>query len=141
MEEELLNCWLKLSLTIASDKRVQGMPYNEALICNILFYHEKTNQEKMTASQLCEYMHMLKSQMNRTLNSMEEKGYINRMRSEKDKRKIYIQLNHEHLDIYLKQHQNILSKINKIISQFGEERVRETIKMINLLSSICEEVL
>lgn len=34
--EELLSAWLRLSNTICNERIVTQLPYNEALICNIL---------------------------------------------------------------------------------------------------------
>jgi len=62
----------------------------------------------MTATELCCFTKMLKSQMNRTLNILEEKKLILRERSAADKRQVLILFNMENAQAYEKQHQDIL---------------------------------
>ena len=83
--EELLESWLQLTGSINNERIVSKMPYNEVLICRILY---RNRSRKITATDLCEITKMQKSQMNRTLTSMEDKNIITRNRSEDDKRKI-----------------------------------------------------
>ena len=101
INEELLGAWLKLSVAINNEKVVSDMPYNEALICNILYRNQIHDPlKKLTATDLCNATKMQKSQMNRTLNNMEEKSLIVRERSELDKRQVFVSLNMEQNEIY-----------------------------------------
>ena len=84
---------------------------------------------------------MLKSQMNRTLVSMEQKNYITRERSTLDKRQIFITLNPEQMDLYQKQHRKILSIIDKLIEKMGEDKALEAIRTFQLIADTAEEVL
>lgn len=140
VEEQLLNAWLSLSLAIGMEHHVNEMPFNESMICNILYMQELYRKPLMTASELCEQMHMHKSQMNRTLNAMEEKGYINRKRDEKDKRKVYVSLIHDNLSLYKKQHKRLIGEIHKFIEKYGEEKTKNIIVLFNELNTICKEV-
>lgn len=86
MNEELLEAWLRLSTILCNDRIVSEMPYNEALICNILYRRQRQDKKgTTTATDLCRQTKMLKSQMNRTLQSMEDKKIITRRRSDTDK--------------------------------------------------------
>ncbi len=76
LDERLLCAWLRLTTVISNERVVTAMPYNEALICNIL--DQEADGVPLTATDLCEKTKMLKSQMNRTLNSMEKKGRAGR---------------------------------------------------------------
>ena len=51
----------------------------------------------------------MKSQMNRTLNQLEEKDMISRERSTLDKRQVYVTMNMEQCHIYETQHKQILN--------------------------------
>jgi DNA-binding MarR family transcriptional regulator len=137
LDERLLSAWLQLSVNICNDRVVRDMPYNEALICNIL----KHAGESMTATQLCEQTKMLKSQMNRTLNSMEEKGLIQRERSLTDKRQVYISLNLENGNCYQEAHSRSLQLVNEIISRLGEKRTEEFMEALTDISNIAKEIL
>ena len=139
--EELLKAWLRLSVGVNNEKLVPDMPYNEALICNILYWHMTEHPEnKMTAKQLCQRTRMLKSQMNRTLNNMEQKEIIIRERSETDRRHVFVQLNPSQLGAYQKQHQKILDMIDLIIDKTGTETAQQAISIFNQLANAAMEV-
>ena len=141
VSEDLLSAWLRLTTTISNERIVSEMPFNEALICNLLYHEAKKNPEmQLTATDLCERTRMLKSLMNRTLNQMEEKGMIQRRRSTKDKRQVFIALNMQKMDIYLNQHHQILVLINRIVKKFGEEKAMEVYHIFEEISDIAEQV-
>lgn len=141
INEKVLEAWLRLSTAISNEKLVSDMPYNEALICGILYYNEKNGlKEKITATELCARVRMQKSQMNRTLNNMEEKGLILRERSVLDKRQVYVTLNMENVEIYEQQHQKILEFIGKLMEQIGKDKVAEIIKMFHLIANTADKV-
>ncbi|MFQ9515942.1 MAG: transcriptional regulator, SarA/Rot family [Eubacterium sp.] len=142
MNEELLEAWLRLSIMINNERLVSDMPYNEALICNILYRNQKREPGKnMTATDLCNETRMLKSQMNRTLNSLEEKKVIKRQRSEQDKRQILIYLNEEQSDIYNRQHEKILELLGTVVEKFGKDRTSEIITLFTMISDTLEGVM
>ena len=87
--EALLKTWLRLSTSIINNRLVSEMSYNESLVCSILYPNTKMGMY-MTATELCHFTKMLKSQMNRTLNILEEKKLILRRRSDTDKRQVMI---------------------------------------------------
>lgn len=140
MEEQLLNAWISLNLTIGMEHLVSELPYNESMICNILYVSEFENDCLITASKLCDIMHMHKSQMNRTLNSMEEKGFITKTRDNKDKRQMYVRLNQNNLSLYKKQHKRLISKIHSFIENYGEENTKKVIELFKELNIVCKEV-
>ena len=111
------------------------MPFNEAVICNILYHGEK----KMTATDLCEITGMKKSQMNRTLTAMEDKGMIKRERSLNDKRQIYISIDENNKDIYMKMHENTLKIVEKIASKLDKKELEEVIRVFNLVAEAARE--
>ncbi len=64
--------------------------FNEAFVCNLLSRQDAA--QPLTATDLCQRTKLLKSQMNKVLSEMERKGYIQRIRSEKDKRQVLLHL-------------------------------------------------
>ena len=142
MNEELLDAWLKLSVAINNEKVVSDMPYNEALICNILYRNQIHDPlKKLTATDLCNATKMQKSQMNRTLNSMEEKSLIVRERSELDKRQVFVSLNMEQNEIYERQHVKILEIIDSLTERLGEEKSNQALQLFTMITNIAEEVM
>ena len=116
------------------------MPYNESLICNILYRNQKLNPEKkLTATELCNETKILKSQMNRTLNLMEKKNLIVRQRSDKDRRNIFISMNPQHAELYVVQHEKILELVDSIIDDLGTEPTRQLIGLLSQVSTFAKE--
>ena len=108
------------------------------MICRYLYQNQDIN---VTATDLCNYMRMQKSQMNRTLTSMEKKGLITRIRSEQDTRKIYITLNDSMIRIYKKQHEKILKIVDELFDKIGYEKQPEVIELFDLITQTAKEML
>lgn len=134
--EELLEAWLNLTGAINNEKIVSQLPYNEVIICRIL-YRNRSNQ--ITATDLCEMTKMQKSQMNRTLTSMENKQILTRTRSTDDKRKIYVTLNEEQIEVYEDEHERILKIVDKLIERVGEKNAHKALELFELITHIAKE--
>lgn len=142
LNESLLQAWMKLSSSIINRRVVAELSYKESQVCHILYHNYRTAPElKLTATDLCTQTKMLKSQMNRTLTLLEEKGIITRSRSQQDKRQIYVTMNWEGADKYRAQHERILSLVDGIIDRLGEDEARQTIELFGKISDIAEGLL
>lgn len=140
--EELLRYWLRISTAINNERMVSEMPYKEALICNLLYQNQNEHPEQeLTATDLCRMTRMLKSQMNRTLCSMEKKGLIQRERSAKDKRQIFLHLNLEQAEVYKQQHKKILMLIDTLLEKAGREQAEEIARLFGRIADIAESEL
>ena len=62
--EQVLEAWLQMTTVINNERITSDLPYNESMICRYLYQNQ---DENVTATDLCNYMRMQKSQMNRTL--------------------------------------------------------------------------
>jgi len=138
--EALLSAWLRLSTSVINSRLVSEMSYNESLICGILYKYSKLG-ETITATELCQTTRILKSQMNRTLTQLEEKGLIRRERSASDKRRIEISLNLEQAQQYEKQHKEILEIIDHIITELGAEETKQAIALFHRIADIANKFL
>ena len=142
INEKVLNAWLKLSTSICNERMVSELPFNESFICGILHRNAMEHPEKnITATELCEKTNMQKSQMNRTLNSMEKKGLIFRKRSEQDKRQVFVSMNMENVEMYERQHKNVLKYVDMMLEKVGKEKAEEIIQLFTLISNKAKEVL
>lgn len=141
INEKVLNAWLRLSSSICNERIVSELPYNESLVCGILHENATENpEEKITATDLCEKTNIRKSQMNRILNTLEEKGLIRRIRSEKDKRQVFVSMNMENAEVYERQHKKVLGVVDQIIEKVGKEKAEEIIQLFTLISNKAREV-
>jgi DNA-binding MarR family transcriptional regulator len=142
LKEEMLASWVKLSIAVSSERIVSELTYNESLICNILYRQQLEHAgQYLTATDLCRETKMLKSLMNRTLNSMEEKQLILRERSHVDKRQIFIRLNPEQQAVYEAQHEQILQIIEKIIEKTGREKAEEAVALFELMADSVKDII
>lgn len=138
--EEVLNAWLYLSITVSNNRLVSDMPLNEAVICHLL-YRSQIHQPdvSMTATDLCRATKMLKSQMNRTLQSMEEKGLIYRERSSLDKRQVHVFINHDS-PLYQTMHTKALKLVEQFMAQIGMEKADDIIRLFTIIADTADEV-
>ena len=140
--ERLLGAWLKISTVINNSRLVSEMSYNETLICNILYRNAMEHPEQLlTATDLCTETKILKSQMNRILAQLEEKKLITRERSSEDKRKVFVRLNEDQSNTYIKQHSQILKLLDDIIERLGEEKAIEITEALNGISDVASEII
>ena len=142
LNEALLKAWMKLSSSVINPRVVDELSYKESQVCHILYHNYLEDPERqLTATDLCSQTKMLKSQMNRTLNLLEEKGIISRIRSEQDKRQIYVVMNWEGADKYRVQHERILKLVDDIIDRLGEEQARQTVLLLTQVADIADDFL
>lgn len=142
LNEQLLDAWIRLSTTVINDRLVSEIPYNESILCNILYRSQILDPSKrLTATDLCRETGMLKSQMNRTLNAMERKGLISRERSDVDKRQVYLSFREDSIPAYQKQHEKIIALVDIITTQLGTQKTNEAIALFHTISTIAGDVL
>ena len=140
--DDVLNAWLRLTTTVNNVRMAGELPYNELLICGILYRNQNSGvPESLTATDLCSETRMLKSQMNRTLNSMEKKGLIFRTRSEQDRRQVYITFNMDQAEVYEREHDRILGYVEMLLDKVGRQRAEEIIGLFTLISDMEDAVL
>ncbi len=138
--EALLKTWLRLSTSVINSRIVSEMSYNESLVSGILYKSSKAGKS-MTATELCQSTKILKSQMNRTLNQLEQRDMIIRERSAADKRQVLITFNMVHAEQYEKQHKDILAIIDHIIVKLGPEQTAQAISLLTKIADIADDIL
>lgn len=139
LEERLLTAWLNMSYSIRANRIISSFSFNEIILYNILYKNYQSSSSPLTATDLCMETKLLKSQINRILTSMESKGYIRRLRSEEDKRKVYVLLNEETLNIYLSEHQKVISLMSKIQNTMGYDDMSELTVLIEKATKIISD--
>lgn len=138
--EALLNAWLRLSTSVINTRIVSEMSYNESIVCRLLYQASNENRS-LTATDLCQATKILKSQMNRTLNQLEQKNMITRKRSSADKRQVHISLDMDQIRQYEAQHQKILAILDHIIRKLGITETKQAIHLFAKIADIADEIL
>ena len=134
-KDALIEAWLKETSVLINRRMVEGLSFNEAFVCNLLNRKQGEGQDgQATATWLCSETGMLKSQMNKTLNSLEKKGLIQRERAIEDRRKVYIRLQEENIGLYHKAHNEVLEFVDVLMEQVGEAKIEEAVEILNLMA-------
>ncbi|MCB7514818.1 winged helix DNA-binding protein [bacterium 210917-SL.2.15] len=136
--ERLLSAWLTLSSTLWNERIVTGMTFNEAFVCNLLSRQDAA--QPLTATDLCQRTKLLKSQMNKVLSEMERKGYVQRMRSEKDKRQVLLRLTEAGQTAYAKEHSGISEILHRLVEDLGEEKALHAADIVEEITQSLEKI-
>lgn len=142
--ERLLGAWLKLCSAIWSNRILSDiLSYNEAFVCKLLFDRKKANPSKpyLPIKNLCEYTGLLKSQMNKTLNDLEKRNYIERHRFDTDRRMVYVSLSLSGEKAYLESHENTMKFVNEVSQIMGKELVLSATSSFEEVAEIVNKVI
>ena len=139
LNEELLSAWLRVTSVIDNQRLADGLPFNEAMVCNLV---NKAQQEgrRITASDLCAETHILKSQMNAILTSLERKGILERRRSEGDRRRVELRLRPQGQDCFETAHRQSLALVDRFIAHMGTDKARALLPLLRQAADIFERI-
>jgi len=130
--EELINAWVTLSGIIKNCRITKGLVYNEAIVMMLLYYRYKADGKGIVSiKEITSETKMLKSLVNRTVNSLEKKGFLERCNTENvsDKRMVYVRCVESTLDKYLAIHDGSLEIANIIMETIGPEDTEAFIRI------------
>ena len=133
-QEQLLQAWMEMEVCIRGNRLLSDLSMNEMLICNLLY--QRCDGDPVTATELCTRTHLLKSQMNHILNSMESQGLIRRERNSRDKRAICVSLYEEAIPRYLREHNHVLSIVGAVCRELGEKDAETLTTLMHKAASI-----
>lgn len=140
--EDLLYSWLRFNLAIRTERVLKGFPFREVLVYSCLHRLRRDDPtRKVSATELCDLLGIKKPQMATLLARMEEKGLIDRVRSDQDRRVVHVLLTGASLPLYEEEHRRIMEVVDTIASRYGVDRLGEVIRMFDELSAIAEEVI
>ena len=114
------------------------MPYNEAHVLGLLLCH---CGEPMTATDLIHRTHLLKSQMNKLLISLEGKGFITRVRAKEDKRRIAIRLTPEGIVAYREEHKRVEAILQQLTDRIGTQRALDIAQDLGEIVTLLDDIL
>lgn len=137
--EELLRTWLMISSKIRTHRYVENMTYNEALILGILNYQRTVSMiPYVQLKDLCEKTQMLKSAINRIVNNLVEKGYVERIKLDSNKKAVYIKMTDLAITEYELEHQKGLAIASVVIREMGEQKSNQIISLLKEATEIFE---
>ena len=128
---DLIQAWVQLSCILRNSRFTKALPYNEAIVMLQLY---QAGDRPITIKQITEQTHMLKSQVNRTINSLEEKGLLERCEPEGDRRLGYVRMRNDRLVLFLQVHNESLQIAKEIGTIIGPEDTENFIRISNKLA-------
>lgn len=128
---DLIQAWVQLSCILRNSRFTKALPYNEAIVMLQLY---QAGDRPITIKQITEQTHMLKSQVNRTINSLEEKGLLERCEPEGDRRLGYVRMCKDRLALFLEVHNESLQIAKEIGTIIGPEDTENFIRISNKLA-------
>ena len=138
--DRLLDAWLFLTSTLWNTRLVSSMTYNECHILGILL-RRKDDPQPQTATTLIAHTHLLKSQMNKVLTTLESKGFITRERAQHDRRLVYVRITPEGEAAYIQEHVHIDAVLQKVIDRIGEEKALAVSAELKQITAVLDEIL
>lgn len=127
----LLQAWVRLSSILKNSRFTKGLSYNESIL--MLHLYEQSDGT-LSVQQIIARTGMLKSLANRTINSLEQKGLLERCHQQGNKRSLYVRCCKDNLDAFLKVHDSSIAIAQTIESIIGPE---DTAAFIRIVDKIC----
>lgn len=127
----LIQAWVQLSGMLKNSRFTKELPYNEAIV--MLQLYEAGNRS-VSMKEITAQTHMLKSQVNRTINSLEEKGLLERCEGEGDRRVGYVRAVKEGMEIFLQVHASSMEIAKDISTIIGPEDTDHFIRIADKLA-------
>ncbi|MBR2471370.1 MAG: MarR family transcriptional regulator [Clostridia bacterium] len=130
--EKLLGAWVTLSGIIKNSRITKGLQYNEAIVMNVIYNrYTEDGEGRVSIKEITAKTRMIKSLVNRTVNSLIKKGFLIRSESEGDKRVVYVKCVQEKVDTFLKVHGGSIKIANSIIEILGDEDTQAFIRIVD----------
>ena len=140
LNEDLLSAWLRLGAIIDNQRLVSDLPFNEAMVCGLLFRAQEDGKA-LTASDLCAQTRILKSQMNAILHSLEKQGAIQRHPSRSDLRRVELSLLPKGIECYQTSHRQTLTLVDRLIQSVGQETIEALIPLLLQVADHFDQIL
>jgi len=119
---------------------VNSMTYNEAHVMGILLRHS-CDGDPLTATDLIKRTHLLKSQMNKILSTLEGKGYIVRIRASSDRRMAHIRLTPDGEQAYLIEHAGTEKILMELVVRIGAKRALQISADLQDVTAALDDIL
>lgn len=131
LRERMLSAWIGLNALLKDSRMTENLTYNEAVVMKLVYDGYRRDGVGRTAvADIVRETRMLKSLVNRTVNSLCSQGYLTR---ERDGRSLYVLPREERLGDFLEVHNSSLQKAQSIIDVIGEEDAESFVRICGRL--------
>ena len=135
LEEQLISAWVRLTGILKNTRITKGMVYNEAIVMLVAYNRYREDGDGLVSfKEIVSETRMLKSLVNRTIDSLVAKGFLERCDG-RDKRTTFVRVVPDNLNEFLSVHGESLSLAHKLAEVIGEEDARAFIRIVEKIST------
>ena len=127
----LIQSWVQLSGILKNSRFTKELPYNEAIVMLQVY---QAGDKPVSMKEITAKTRMLKSQVNRTINSLETKGLLERCLGDGDRRVGYVRIIREKLNVFLRVHASSMEIAKNISQIIGPEDTEAFIRIVDKLA-------
>ena len=102
---------------------------------------EQDKVEPLRMSEISGEVEISKPALSQIVNKLENKGLVERIFSKEDRRATYLAFTPKGLEIYRREHNEMVTAINNIVAQMGTEDTKEFIALLNRFDDIVSKYL
>lgn len=130
LREELLNAWIGLNGYLKDSRMTRRLTYNESVTMKlVLDQYRRDGVGRTPVQTILRKTRMLKSQVNRTVNSLCRQGYLTREKGGEDARTLFVRPVPERLSDFLAVHEDSLQMAQTVIDVIGAEDAAQFIRI------------
>lgn len=134
LQEDIIVSWVRLTGILKNTRLTQGMIYNEAIVMLIVNRrYVEDGKGLVSFKEIVQETKMLKSLVNRTIDSLVKKGLLARSDGETDRRTTYVRPVPENLPSYFEVHARTLELVKHVIEVIGEEDAEAFVRLTKKL--------
>ncbi len=137
LEEDVIAAWVRLTGLLKNTRLTDGLQYNEAIIMNIVYRkYREDGVGEVSFKDLVTETSMLKSLVNRTIDSLVKRGLLERYSGEIDRRTSFVRPVRDNLHAYLELHERTLDMVHQIVEIIGRDDAEAFVRLSNKLAKV-----
>lgn len=120
-------------------KKMPGeLPRSEFMILKTI--QGMSAEEEVTISSLSEHLEITKPAVSQIINSLEDKGFVERITTKIDRRLVYVRLTENGQAFLEKNYRAFIAGMNMVFARMGEKDTGELLRLITKLYEIIAEL-
>lgn len=135
--QRFFECASRLRRNFAALHKVRGVSPGEFFMLNHIARFG--GEEGLRAGNLGEKLGMSRPAVSQMLNSLEDKGFIERMQSRRDHRAVFVRLSEQGRGRFDAVMRGLAHNLDHVFDQLGREKFEQLIRLVNDLSNIAEQ--
>lgn len=137
LREQLLDAWIKINALLKDSRMTRDLTYNEAIVMRLAFnQYRNDGVGRVAVQRILKETGMLKSLVNRTVDSLCAQGFLVKERGERDRRSLYVRPIPGKLSAFVSVHERSLQIVEQVIQIIGETDAAVFVRCCEKLSAV-----